>query len=62
MGAKNSAIYEDRSDARRRILNLCFDQESMNNLSTGLKLLILSDQPPLLVQIQEKQNKDKKVV
>ena len=45
---------DDRWDSStQQIIKLCFDSTSINNFSTGLKMIFAVDDPPLFVRVEE---------
>ena len=53
MNRKTVAGNQIKQRTRERIIRLCFDVDSINNFSPGLKMIYALNDPPLFVKLEE---------
>ncbi len=47
------ATSKTRNGSRQRIIQLCFDSQSINGFSPGLKMIYALDDAPLFVMLED---------
>ncbi len=52
---KKRIVAQSRFDnkTRQKIVQLCFDSNSINKIKPGLKMIFAMDDPPLFVKLEE---------
>lgn len=55
MKRKVARNYYKLNTYEQKIIQLCFDKNSVQKFSTGLKMVYALDDPPLFVNIEERQ-------
>ena len=53
---RTKAIAQDRriSGYEKRVISICFDEQSLQRIAPGLKLVFAAEEPPVFFNVTEK--------
>ena len=53
MNNKRNSEQQARKEYEQKVINLCFDNKSIDRFAPGLKMIFALDEPPFFVRLEQ---------